>query len=239
MQYLGGKAKIAKQIATFLESVRKPGQLYVEPFLGGCNVLPLMSGDRIGSDINADIMKFYQELRGGWVPPTHVTEEEYQTLKNSTEVSALRGFVGIACSYSGKWFGGYARDGKGRNYALNGHNTAMKLVPKLQEVVLLTDSYQAIEFYLDWCAGIGNMMIYCDPPYRGTTGYSYKFNHDEFWDWVRRNSECNDIYVSEYSAPDDFEVVWSLERNLEMKSSNKSGNTKRVEKIFKYTGGFR
>ena len=32
MQYLGGKSKIRKQIAAFLESLRKPNQVYFEPF---------------------------------------------------------------------------------------------------------------------------------------------------------------------------------------------------------------
>ena len=35
MRYLGGKSKIRKQIATFLESVRKDNQPYYEPFCGG------------------------------------------------------------------------------------------------------------------------------------------------------------------------------------------------------------
>jgi len=35
MRYLGGKSKIRKQIATFLESVRKDNQTYYEPFCGG------------------------------------------------------------------------------------------------------------------------------------------------------------------------------------------------------------
>ena len=35
MQYLGGKSKIRKQIATFLKSLRKRNQVYFEPFVGG------------------------------------------------------------------------------------------------------------------------------------------------------------------------------------------------------------
>lgn len=44
MQYLGGKSKIRKQIASFLESLRKPNQVYFEPFVGGGWVLQEMSG---------------------------------------------------------------------------------------------------------------------------------------------------------------------------------------------------
>jgi DNA adenine methylase len=226
MRYLGGKAKIAKQIVNFLETVKKPNQVFIEPFLGGCNILPLMGGERYGFDINKDVILLYQALQNGWVPPQHITEDEYINLKESTESSALRGFVGICCSYSGKWFGGYARDNTKRNYALNGHNSALKLAPQIKNAIFDYASYERIK-------GIKNSLIYCDPPYENTTRYTNAFDHTNFWEWVRNTSKDNDVYVSEYSAPDDFECVWSLERNIEMKSSCIKTKTKRIEKIFK------
>jgi site-specific DNA-adenine methylase len=36
MQYLGGKAKIAKQLVEFLQ--KHTFEVYIEPFVGGCNV---------------------------------------------------------------------------------------------------------------------------------------------------------------------------------------------------------
>lgn len=51
-------------------------------------------------------------------------------------------------------------------------------------------------------------VVYCDPPYTGVRGiYGKGFNHDKFWEWVRTRDYP--IYVSEYSAPDDFVSIWS------------------------------
>lgn len=54
-------------------------------------------------------------------------------------------------------------------------------------------------------------IIYCDPPYADTDKYDKNgFNHDEFWQWVR---DCeHPVYVSEYSAPDDFVPISSVEK---------------------------
>lgn len=51
-------------------------------------------------------------------------------------------------------------------------------------------------------------VIYCDPPYKGTAEYKEgAFNHSEFWEWARNISKTHKIYISEYSAPDDFETL--------------------------------
>ena len=39
MRYSGSKAKIAKYIIPFIMKELKPGFKYVEPFVGGCNVI--------------------------------------------------------------------------------------------------------------------------------------------------------------------------------------------------------
>ena len=41
------------------------------------------------------------------------------------------------------------------------------------------------------------MLIYCDPPYQHTTGYSTGgFDHDKFWDTMRKWSKNNYIFIS-------------------------------------------
>ena len=69
MQYLGGKSKIRKQIASFLESVRKPEQIYFEPFCGGCHVTQEVTGTRIAGDGNYALITMYRALQKGWIPP--------------------------------------------------------------------------------------------------------------------------------------------------------------------------
>ena len=51
-------------------------------------------------------------------------------------------------------------------------------------------------------------VIYCDPPYAGTTGYVDSFDNEEFWNVVREWSKNNIVLVSEQVAPPDFKVVW-------------------------------
>ena len=84
-------------------------------------------------------------------------------------------------------------------------------------------------------------IIYCDPPYKGTAGYvanNDDFDHDEFYRWCREKSKTNPVFISEYTAPDDFECVYEFERRQNFNvSSVKTQN----EKVFllrtRKTGG--
>lgn len=225
MRYLGGKSKIAKKIALVIEQYLKPGQTYVEPFLGGCNVLPLISDrPKIASDVLEDIILMYKALAAGWEPPQEVSENLYNFLKND-KPSSIRGFVGIACSFSGKFFGGYARSSEGRNYAKNGYNTALKTAPRLVNVELHCLSYDCLVIP-------PNSLIYCDPPYANTTKYTTIFDHEKFYNWCKKMTrEGHIVLISEYSMPHGFTEVCSIERNLEMRT-NKLKSEKRVDKLF-------
>ena len=50
-------------------------------------------------------------------------------------------------------------------------------------------------------------VIYCDPPYKGTTGYdgsshvTNSFDHDAFYDWCEQ--QTHPIFISEYAMPED------------------------------------
>lgn len=76
--------------------------------------------------------------------------------------------------------------------------------------------------------------VYCDPPYASTTGYKGSFDHDEFWGWCEMQAinGCR-VFVSEYTAPDNFEVVWqkTVTNSLTKDTGSKSG----VEKLFRIT----
>ena len=67
----------------------------------------------------------------------------------------LTAFVGFGCSYSGKWFGGLAKDGNGRNYALNAYNSLMKKAKTFKDVEFSHKSY------LDYTPT--DYLVYCDP----------------------------------------------------------------------------
>lgn len=60
-------------------------------------------------------------------------------------------------------------------------------------------------------------VIYCDPPYRGTTPYPgvRPFDHERFYRRVREWSEITRVFVSEYSMPFG-KIAIEFAHNLQM-----------------------
>jgi DNA adenine methylase len=222
MRYLGGKSRIRKEIADVLNNSLR-GREYLEPFVGAGWVLQEVRADvRYASDSNFALITMYEELLNGWIPPEFVSEEEYYRYKEiQDEYDPMTAFVGIGCSYSGKWFGGYARSGN-RNYAANARNSLLKQLPLIKSVRFEYRDYR------DW--NPEDMLVYCDPPYANTTRYKEEFDSDEFWSVMREWSKRNTVFISEYTAPDDFLVF----REIRTKTDMRVGGMKedRVEKLF-------
>lgn len=208
MRYLGGKARIAKEITDLINNYVRQNQTYYEPFVGGCNIFPLIDAPKkVAADINQSIILFYQALAKGWVPPTYCSKEEYTLLKKA-EPSPLKGFIGMSCGFGGVFMGTYAKDDKGRNYCLNGHNTAMKLQQQLNTSdTFIHGSYDILTYE-------PNSLIYCDPPYQDTTGYGgSKFDHDKFFAWARNmHEQGHTILLTEYTAPPEYRPLYQWHR---------------------------
>ena len=231
MKYMGSKNRIAKHILPIILKDRKEGQYYVEPFVGGANMIDKVGGKRIGADFNKHVIMGLSMIKQciDKVPRNkkEFTEEMYQNLKTVSKksFSPLIGFAGFAYSYSGKWFGGWCRDGAGkRDYVAEAYRNAVKQSPNIQGVELVCSSYEFLDVPPD-------SIIYCDPPYRDTTKYSNPFNHDLFYEWcINKAKEGHTVYISEYNMPDDFECVWSKEINSSL--TKNTGGKKGIEKLF-------
>ena len=198
----------------------------VEPFVGGCNIISKMSGERYCYDINEYLIEMYKAVQNGWTPPAIITEEEYDYIRNNKDKDKpLTGFVGIGCSYSGKWFGGYARNKTGRNYCLNAHNSILKQLNEIRDIKFDCKDYKELEF--DDC------LIYCDPPYKDTTKYPIigEFNTEEFWNVMRNWSKNNTVIISEYEAPYDFECIKEIHTKTDIRNSD-GKRENRVERLF-------
>ena len=240
MKYMGSKARFTKEILPIILKDRKPEQWYIEPFPGGMNVICDVQGNRIANDIHYHLIQMWRELVGGWIPKK-ITKEEYSEVRtNQSKYPAyFVGWVGFNCSYSGKWFGGFAddypesrRNKKGilPNYQLEAINNIPKQVEKMKGVVFQNNPYYELELP-------PNSIVYCDPPYEGTTKYANDFDHNLFWNWVRNISkQGHTVFVSEYNAPADFECVWQKETNSQLSANGKIGGNKvSVEKLFKFS----
>lgn len=230
MRYLGGKSKTRKQISAFLESVRKPYQVYFEPFVGGAWILQEMSGKRIASDGNDALIAMYKALQNGWLPPEYVSEEEWRIYRKQTDVKKdpMQAFCRFGCGFGGDWMGGYARSADKDCYAKTSKNSLMKQLPLIKDVDF---RYGLFHEHTPW-----DMLVYCDPPYAGTTQYgAFKyFDHKMFWDKMREWSKNNTVVISEYKAPEDFECVAEFSSRMGMTTGKE--RPVRTERLFMYSG---
>jgi DNA adenine methylase len=222
MRYFGGKVRLARELSTIINTFEVGS--YHEGCCGMFSVGSLVTIPvRTAADTHPDLIMMLQAVRDGWVGPETVTEEEYQALKIG-EPSALRAFTGFGCSNSGKFFGGYARDATGRNYAANARSSLLKLAPKIQGVDFRLEPYQDFDRQAD--------LIYYDPPYDGTTGFTTgPFCTESFWKWVREQSRRSIVLVSEYTAPDWASVFWQKNVRTDMNAKG-GGKLSRIEKLF-------
>lgn len=234
MQYLGGKSKIRKDVAMFLNSVRKPNQIYFEPFVGGGWILQEMTDKRIASDGNKNLISMYKALQNGWVPPENISEEEYNNIKNNKDKfpEELVAFVGFGSSFGGVYYGSYARSdslNRERNYCLNAKNSLLNQLPKIKDVEFRYGLFQE--------HSQENMLIYCDPPYEGTSNYDYfdGFDHTLFWNTMRDWSKNNTVVISEYNAPEDFECVKIMHSKMGLRNEENKQEL-REEKLFMLKG---
>jgi len=221
---MGSKNKIAKLILPQMLE-KKGDSVWVEPFVGGANMIDKLDGIRIGNDSNKYLISLLKAIQNGWTPPTEISKEYYYEIKSNKEKypNELIGFVGFLCSFGGKWFGGYAANTKGDNYAERGSRCLVKQSKNLKDITFYNLDYR--ELILP-----NNSIIYCDPPYKCTTKYKDEFDHDIFWNWCRlKHDEGHTIFVSEYNAPDDFVCI----KEVKIKTTlDKNSQYERVEKLF-------
>lgn len=232
MKYMGSKNRIAKHILPIMLKDRTEGQYWVEPFVGGANMIDKVTGNRIGADFNNHLIDALRLIRDSPQSiPDLITEDDYKEAQDRKKTE-LDGFIGFAMSFGGKWFGGYRRDKAGTKGCIENmttqtrrsKNSAIQQSGMIKGVDLVFASYSDLNIP-------PNCIIYCDPPYQGTTGYKDKFSHEEFWQWCRdKSKEGHTVFVSEYNAPDDFECIWQQELNVSVAKNGK--HKKAVEKLF-------
>lgn len=237
MKYMGSKNRHSRELLKIILKDRKEGQWYVEPFAGGCNMIDKVTGNRVANDSHPYLISMWRALvNNGWAPPQSVSEIDYQVaafaVREGVDIVGfpdyLIGYIGFN-SYGGKWLGGYRRDGQGkRDYWMEHWKNITRQVPNLQGVVFSNVSYDKLVLP-------DNSLIYCDPPYSSTTNYADGFDTDCFWRWVREQiHNGHTVFVSEYTAPDDFVSVWDKEVNNTLVRN--TGSKKGVEKLFVYKG---
>jgi DNA adenine methylase len=228
MKYMGSKFRIARYILPIMLAKRREEQWWVEPFVGGGNVIDKVDGNRLGADYNQYAIDALVAIRDHVLDlprnNTEFTEEDYKKLRYS-DTYKYKGYAGFAFSYGAKWLGGWRRNSPGaRDYVKESYFSALTQSPLLQGVELICAPYLDLQIP-------PNSLIYCDPPYAETTKYTHSFDHASFWQWCReKTAEGHTVFVSEYTAPDDFTCIWSKEivSSLTRDTGSKTG----LEKLY-------
>ena len=134
----------------------------------------------------------------------------------------MTGYAGIIYSFAGIWFGGHVTMPEREDVQLR----------TLDRKILAcnTVNFQSCDYRAYSPTG---SIIYCDPPYLNTAGYSivdYKFDHIEFWNIMRDWSKNNMVIISEQQAPDDFPCIAEFASRLNMTKTKT--RPARVERLF-------
>ena len=218
MQYLGGKSRISNDISAIINTYSKDKN-FVSLFCGACSIeSKVIAKQKVCNDGHEYLIALLSAVQEGYNPPDEVSKEDYYNVKgNKDDNKALTGFVGFGCAFGGKWFGGYAKNNSGTNYAKQSKNSLLRKMQTLNDTRFTNLDYKQVEIHSD-------SIIYCDPPYEGKTGYSNSntFSHQEFWDYMRLLSQNNLVFISELQSPDDFVPIWQkpFKRVLDVDKEN-------------------
>lgn len=240
MQYVGSKNRLSKQLAPIIQSYIAPSTKgYIEPFVGGANMIDKIKCNvKIGIDAHEELIELLKYAQNNDLPQT-ISEEEYNAVKNNQTnyPKWYVGLVGFCGSFGAKYFGGFARRYNKDGTLFDVPRQAINSLRRQSQ----NEEFKNIRFvHMDFrdlpIHKIKDHVVYCDPPYRGTTKYNTEeFPYNEFYEWCKEISKHNTVLISEYDMPDEFECIWEREIKTSLGSGiNQNADRSRVEKLFIY-----
>ncbi len=121
-----------------------------------------------------------------------------------------------------------------RNYYNEAKNNLLKQAPNLKGIIFGVKDYKNIDI-----SKIQNSVIYLDPPYKGVKEYSNSkdFDYEYFWEFCRKLSINNYVFISEENAPKDFITIYENNNIKRTMNPNRKNNLIKTEKIFTYNKG--
>lgn len=226
VHYLGSKKHHAVDILKHVLAERRTGQWYVEPFVGGGNVLtrvPAEQGPRMANDYNKYMVALLNALgNDNFLPPVYLERKHREAIEASPDVAvpwvcnelnvhpvhwlALVGHTAGSITFGSMWWNTYMGENDiGRTKQRQAYDACVRDAPLLKGVEFHTGSYDDLVIPPD-------SIVYCDPPYADTAGYlsdgafidgdEYRWRSDTFWKWANaRVDDGHQLFVSEYRGP--------------------------------------
>ena len=180
---------------------------------------------RIAADKNERLIGLWKALQSGRFFPVEIDSSLYYAAKEAYRSSDyslidedLCAWVGFMASFGAKFFAGYSGASRIRRATTN----ILAQLPNLFGVDFVCGSYRDVPIP-------DNSIVYLDPPYRGSTGYTTGgIDYEDFYDFCRElYLNGHSVFVSEYWMPDDFIEVFSCELRVGIKAG-KTG----IEKLY-------
>ena len=84
MQYLGSKNTLAKKLLPIILKNKSVDQWYVEPFVGGANMIDKVTGKRLSCDSHYYLIALLKAIQKGWAPPQTISKADYYDIKNNS-----------------------------------------------------------------------------------------------------------------------------------------------------------
>lgn len=196
MRYLGGKHLHGNKIMTVMLKHRPGTTRFIDLFCGGLSMTAYSPHTvRVANDVNPALITLYRKWQYGWRPSVGtVTKDEWVRIKEINDPDdPMTALVGFGCSWGGKWGSGFAKNDRRWAGPGDAFGTACRSIDRKMSgppIDFRCGSYTDVELR-------PGDLVYCDPPYRGTTEYKgvAPFDFDVFLDWCENQGG---VFVSEY-----------------------------------------
>ena len=236
MQYLGGKARIARHIVGAILADTDLRSVWFEPFVGGANVLEHAAphfARCYAADAHHDLILMWEHVTAGGLLPAVISCDEYAALRHA-EPSWLRGLAGFGAAFGGRWFAGYGAQRIDKRHPYGHVYPGTRKTVERQAGIF---ARHGVRFTLSRFGDIAppyGSVVYCDPPYAGCEGYAVgEFDRDAYYKTIQAWATDCAVYASEYAMPAEVpsRLVWSGKRRSSIKATD---NTEvRTERLFR------
>ena len=253
MTYMGSKRKYCKYIVPIIQKYIDEHNItvFVDVFCGGANLTDKINCQKvIGNDLSPTLIALHQTAQKDFSKiPTDGSREywdkaytEYKKIKSAMDKGEIYqpemplfeiGAIEWYASFSNGGFPrGYAKNTQTRNYYQEGwqNHTKQAENPLYKNINFIQGNYKDILSNLN-SIDLSHTVFYCDSPYKGTKPYAInpKFNHEEYYDWLRETSKYVPIFISEQVMPEDFSILWEKDTK---RTIGKDNNFKACEKLY-------
>ena len=253
MTYMGSKRKYCKYIVPIIQKYIDEHNImvFVDVFCGGANLTDKISCQKVvGNDLSPTLIALHQTAQKDFSKiPTDGSREywdkaytEYKKIKSAMdkgeeyqpemplfEIGAIEWYASFS---NGGFPRGYAKNTQTRNYYQEGWRNHKKQAenPLYRNINFIQGNYKDILSNLN-NIDLSHTLFYCDSPYKGTKPYAInpKFNHEEYYNWLRETSKYVPIFISEQVMPEDFSILWEKDAK---RTVGKDNNFQACERLY-------